>query len=93
MKSIILSNDQFNSLQQSIESIRATLADPKKSAAEKYLDNQEFIILMKISKRTAQTWRLNGTIAYSQIGNKVYYRLADVEALLQKHYFQAVKGN
>ena len=93
MKSIILSNEQFNSLQQSIETIKATIADTKKSAAEKYIVNQEFIILMKISKRTAQTWRLNGTIAYSQIGNKVYYRLADVEALLQKHYFQAVKGN
>jgi hypothetical protein len=41
---------------------------------------------MKISKRTAQTWRDEGKISFSQVGSKIYYKLSDVEKLLQTHY-------
>ena len=46
---------------------------------------------MKISKRTAQTWRDEVKISFSQVGNKIYYRLSDVEELMQKHYIKAFK--
>ena len=46
---------------------------------------------MKISKRTAQTWRDEGKISFSQVGNKIYYKLNDVEELLKKHYIKAFK--
>jgi DNA-binding transcriptional regulator PaaX len=48
--------------------------DPKK---ETFLDNQNSCTI-KISKRTAQTWRDEGKISFSQ-GNKIYYKLSDVE--------------
>lgn len=51
-----------------------------------FVDNQEFLILMKISKRTAQTWRDEGKISFSQVGNKIYYKLSDVEKLLDEYY-------
>ncbi|MFZ4548304.1 MAG: helix-turn-helix domain-containing protein [Bacteroidales bacterium] len=51
-----------------------------------FFDNQEFIQVMNISKRTAQAWRDAGIIAYSQIGCKMYYRLTDILALLEKHH-------
>ena len=38
-----------------------------------FFDSQEFMLLMNISKRTAQQWRDNNTIGYSQVGNKIYY--------------------
>ncbi|MCD9854507.1 aldehyde dehydrogenase family protein [Epilithonimonas sp. JDS] len=57
--------------------------EPKKDT---FLDNQEFLILMKISKRTAQIWRDEGRISFSQVGNKIYYKLSDVEKLLNEHY-------
>lgn len=56
-----------------------------------YIDNEDFIIMMKISKRTAQTWRNNGIIAYSHICNKIYYKLSDVEALLSGNYIRSFK--
>src|SRR5690349_20068013 len=37
--------------------------------AEQYIDNQEFILRMNISKRTAQFWRDKNWIAYFRIGN------------------------
>jgi hypothetical protein len=51
-----------------------------------FFDNQEFIQIMNISKRTALQWRLEKIIGYSQIGNKIYYRLSDILILLDGHF-------
>ena len=56
-----------------------------------FLDNQEFLQVMNISKRTAQIWRDSGIIAYSQIGAKIYYRYSDIEELLNKNHKKATK--
>jgi hypothetical protein len=91
MEAVILSKEQFNNLASSIEEIKTKITAENKKPSENYLDNQEFLLLMKISKRTAQTWRDEGKISFSQVGNKIYYRLSDVEELLQKHYIKAFK--
>lgn len=51
-----------------------------------FFDNQEFIKVMNISKRTAQQWRDTGYIGFSQLGNKIYYRLVDIQNLLKENY-------
>ena len=74
MDAIIFTKDQFTDLMSKLDTIQSQLsikADPKK---ETFLDNQEFLLLMKISKRTAQTWRDEGKISFSQVGNKIYYK-------------------
>lgn len=92
MEAIIITKDQFSDLMTKLDTIQNQLnskADPKK---ETFLDNQEFLLLMKISKRTAQTWRDEGKISFSQVGSKIYYKLSDVEKLLQEHYNKSFKG-
>lgn len=91
MEAVILSKDQFSSLSNSIDEIKRVIIKDSKKPNETYLDNQEFLLLMKISKRTAQTWRDEGKISFSQVGNKIYYKLSDVEELLNKHYIKAFK--
>lgn len=49
----------------------------------KWLDNQDVCTLLSISKRTLQYYRNTGKISYSQINNKCYYKVADVEKLLK----------
>lgn len=51
-----------------------------------FFDNQEFMKLMNISKRTAQEWRNKQVIEFSQIGNKIYYRFSDIKKLLNDNY-------
>ena len=51
-----------------------------------FFDNQEFMLLMNISKRTAQEWRNKKIIEFSQVGNKIYYRLSDIQKLLNNNY-------
>lgn len=47
-----------------------------------WLDNQDVCLLLKISPRTLQTLRDNGTLAYSQISHKTYYKPEDVERIV-----------
>ena len=47
-----------------------------------WLDNQDVCQILNISPRTLQTFRQNGTLAYSQIEHKVYYKPEDVERII-----------
>ena len=47
-----------------------------------WMDNQDVCMLLNISPRTLQTLRDNGTLAYSQINHKTYYKPQDVEKAL-----------
>lgn len=51
-----------------------------------FFDNQEFLQIMNISKKTALVWRQKKMINFSSVGNKYYYRLKDILDLLQKNY-------
>ena len=48
-----------------------------------WLDNDEVCKILKISMRTLQTLRDNGTLAYSQISHKTYYRQEDVDNVIK----------
>ena len=48
-----------------------------------WLDNDEVCRNLKISKRTLQTLRDNGTLAYSQISHKTYYKQEDVDKVIE----------
>ena len=45
---------------------------------ERFLTDREVSARLKVSRRTLQTLRDNGTLAYSQINHKVFYRPEDV---------------
>ena len=47
-----------------------------------WLDNQDVCQMLNISPRTLQTLRDNGTLAYSQINRKVYYKPEDIKGIL-----------
>lgn len=51
-----------------------------------FFDNQEMMQVMNISKRTLQEWRNTGYIGYSQLGNKIYYSLEDIQNLMKDNY-------
>ena len=47
-----------------------------------WMDNQDVCRMLNISPRTLQTLRDNGTLAYSQINHKTYYRPDDVQRIV-----------
>ena len=53
-----------------------------KKKTNNWLDHQDVCQRLKISKRTLQTLRDNGTLAYTKIGNRTYYLPEDVESIV-----------
>ena len=53
---------------------------------EDWIDNQDVMQLLHISVRTLQTLRSNGTLPYSRINNKIYYRRQDIQRILADNY-------
>ncbi|MBK8349130.1 MAG: helix-turn-helix domain-containing protein [Saprospiraceae bacterium] len=91
MQALIISQENFDEVIKRLDKIQSEVSNKQKSPAETFVDNQEFIQIMNVSKRTAQSWRDEGIISFSQIGSKIYYRMSDVQALLDKHYKPAFK--
>jgi 3-methyladenine DNA glycosylase Tag len=91
MNAVIITQQNYDELISRLDRIQQEVANKQKSPVETFVDNQEFIQIMNVSKRTAQSWRDEGIISFSQIGSKIYYRMSDVQALLDKHYKPAFK--
>ncbi len=91
MEVITLQSEAYKELLNKLEEINTRLNSKEKDSKEKWLDNQEFLNLLKISKRTAQSYRDTGIISFSQIGSKIYYKLSDVEEMMKSHYNKAYR--
>lgn len=65
--------------------------------AQLWLDNQDVSMALHLSKRTLQTLRDNGTLPYARIQNKIYYKVMDINAMLESNYYRNLtsreKGN
>ena len=52
--------------------------------ADNWLDNKQVCELLKISRRTLQTYRDTGKLPFSQIGRKCYYKATDIEQFINQ---------
>ena len=91
MEVVTIQSEAFSLIVDTIDSVHKRLDAKEKTPKEIWLDNVEFMQMLKISKRTAQSYRDQGIISFSQIGAKIYYKLSDVEALLNKYLVKAFK--
>lgn len=66
--------------------LERTGVQKKPEVAHGWVDGQEVMEALHISQRTLQTLRDNGTLGYSVIGAKFYYRLDEINSLLQNNY-------
>ena len=95
MNAVVLSKEELDGMQIDLKEIK-THVKKITSPAEDFIDNKEFVKLMGISLRTAQTWRDDGKIGFSQEGKKIYYRMSDIEQFLKDHHrkpFASSGGN
>ena len=93
MHVITIESEAFRQIMDKIQSLDEKFVEMKMEAqsplSERWLDNQEVILLLKVSKRTLQSYRDESKIPFSQIGNKLYYRASDVDKFLKKSYRKA----
>ena len=101
MEVITIESKAFLELIKKLEEIETRVtetgqSDPeilqgKKGTKEAWLDNDDACHLLRVSKRTLQNYRDNGTLPFSKFGNKIYYKAADIEKHLNKHYVRGFR--
>ena len=80
-----------------IKEVKAQLQAFKKTRAENFkeswIDGQDVMLALNISKRTLQSLRDKGILPFSRINGKFYYKVADLEKLLECNYSRNLKIN
>lgn len=86
MEVVSMEASTFKVMMAGVESFARRVETLYKQHGEKclqeWLDNQDVCEILGISKRILQTYRDNETLAFSQIGHKMYYRREDVKKLM-----------
>ena len=83
-------------LSQEIKVLKKLVIQVQKTRTQKFnenwIDAQEVMLSLHISRRTLQSLRDNGTLPYSRINGKLYYKMSDVESLLESNYIPDLKN-
>lgn len=64
-------------------SINNMLSDTNKQPTKKWLKSYEVQKIMDISTGTIQNLRANGTLPYTKVGGLIYYKLEDIEKVME----------
>ena len=87
MEVVIISKRKYEEmvgkLNRLSDQVNEILRKREEKRLSRWMDNQEVCQQLRISLRTLQTLRDNGTLAYSQIGHKIFYKLEDVQRTIR----------
>jgi|APIni6443716594_1056825.scaffolds.fasta_scaffold1667941_2 hypothetical protein len=87
----------LNSFHTELKEIKTSLDKITKPVpchlAGTWLDSQDVLLLLHISKRSLQKLRDNRTLSFSRINGKFYYKVADIQELLERNYTRCHGSN
>lgn len=63
--------------------IKKLLSCGEKDGSKQWLKSSEVRKLLKISPGTLQNLRINGTLAFTRVGSIIYYKLDDINKVLE----------
>jgi len=88
MEYITISTQAFQAIIDKIDKIndRLDLQQPLPMLDDTWLDIQEACILLRLSKRTLQKYRVQGVLPFSQVNGKIYFKASDIQKHLEKNY-------
>ena len=87
MEVIVISKEKFEEMvgkfNRLSDRVNEIIGKREEGKLSRWMDNQDVCQLLRISPRTLQTLRDNGTLAYSQIGHKIFYKPEDVQSIVR----------
>ena len=78
------SGNQLREIDLRITHLKNKASLSSKPADPILLDNVDLMKLLHISSRTSRLWREKAWIRYSRVGRKIYFRLEDVEQMIER---------
>ena len=85
---ILTKEDLCNFKSELLQEIKTLLQPQGQGQNKKWLKSQEVRKMLNISPGTLQNLRINGTLRYTKIGSLIYYKLDDINTLLEKGFVQ-----
>lgn len=85
MGRIIVYPEEIQLLLSKLESIERSIRKEHPYIDDPILDTEDLMKLLKISRRSLQTWRDTGLIEFSQVNGKFYYRVSAINKMLETH--------
>lgn len=84
-------NDRIKGFFRSIERMLDSIENFTKGyrptlGGERFLTDREVSERLRVSRRSLQDYRTNGTMPYIQLGGKVLYRESDIQKMLDEGY-------
>ena len=84
------SNDSWHNQSQHIDWQNVKLRSIASTVeTTKWLSSEDVCHILKISKRTLQSYRDRGILPFAQISRKIYYKASDIDEYLERHYIRA----
>ncbi len=89
----LMENYEFNEFKNELNHVMAQVLKEIETLKQKpvfsevWLDNPEACKKLRVCTRTMQNYRDNGLLAFSQIGGKLFYKLSDIQKMLESHYY------
>lgn len=80
---LIISQEQFNTLENKIELILDSLKVKSKDNSRAWISSQEAMDLLNIGQTTLWQYRKDGKIKASKINRKLYFNRDDIDKLLR----------
>ncbi len=71
--------ERFETFTDKVETLCRVNGD---KTLKEWLDNEDVCRTFGLSLRTLQTYRDNGTLPFSRIGNKMYYKAEDLKRII-----------
>ena len=84
-KRLIILPEELEIVVNRLTEIERTLRSENRGLADPILDTDGVMRLLKVSRRSLQTWRDHGLIEFSAINGKFYYRMSSINKMLDKH--------
>jgi hypothetical protein len=79
----LITKDDLKEFKSDLLSEIKAIMQPGQGQSKKWLKSVEVRKLLNISPGTLQNLRINGTLRYSKVGSIMYYKLEDINKILE----------
>ena len=86
-KIFIIKQAELESLRSSLQEIKTLLLEAKAKSIpnDGRVDPKTAAGLLNITTRTLSMWRTKGVIKASRVGRKIYYKVSDINNLIERN--------
>lgn len=76
---------EYQALIERLDLINEKISGKQPNQENTIYDNSDALKILKVSRRTLQSWRTEGLISYSQVGSKLFYTQKSISEFIQNH--------